>query len=178
MRNPTLTALAFLLLLPATAKAGIFKCTVADRVEYRDVPCAANAEQQVIEISNDVQSAPPTDPAAVAAQLRQADQALSDRLQQERLLRMQIAAQQAQLDQQERIAEENMAAEQENSNVYVPLYGAPFGAFNHHRIGRHFGHPGNMRPPHQFPHQHTFNGNSFGARAPMRTGSFAANIRF
>ncbi|GEM_PF-2814711 len=176
MRTLPLTALPFLLLFSVAAHAEVFKCTINGKVEYRDSPCAGSATQEVIEFKSDVLNAPPTDAAAVLAQLRQADQALSDRLQQERLQRMQIAARQAQLDQQERIAMETR--ETEENDYAVPLVGGywPFVAFNHHHFGRRFHNMGNF-PPHQFRH-HGGNRNSFGARAPMRAGSFAANLNF
>src|SRR5579885_2688889 len=158
MRTLPLTALPFLLLFSVAAHAEVFKCTINGKVEYRDSPCAGSATQEVIEFKSDVLNAPPTDAAAVLAQLRQADQALSDRLQQERLAME--------------------TRETEENDYAVPLVGGywPFVAFNHHHFGRRFHNMGNF-PPHQFRH-HGGNRNSFGARAPMRAGSFAANLNF
>jgi hypothetical protein len=184
MRNAPLLVIPFLLLFSAAAHGEIFKCTVAGNVEYRDVPCTSNAEQEVIALGDDSLNviSTPTDPVAVAAQLREADKALSERLEREHIVRMQIAAQQAQLDQQERIAEETrQAAELQYSNVYLPVGGyLPFVPFHHH-IHRHFNPSGQMIPPSlQFHQHHMVNVNSFGARcqSPIRAGSFTANVNF
>ena len=81
MRRVSLIAIPLLWFISVSIHAEVFKCITDGKVEYRDVACAGNAEQQIITLAD----APVCDDTAGQAvatarlrYLREADAALSE----------------------------------------------------------------------------------------------------
>ena len=123
MRRVSLIAIPLLWFISVSIHAEVFKCITDGKVEYRDVACAGNAEQQIITLAD----APVCDDTAGQAvatarlrYLREADAALSARLAREHELRLQFAAEEALAAQQAQIA--RAEAERQAESFAVPVY--------------------------------------------------------
>lgn len=123
MRRVSLIAIPLLWVISVSVQAEVFKCVTDGKVEYRDVACAGNAEQQVLTLADAPVCDDTAAQAAAAARLqylREADAALSARLAREHELRLRFAAEEALAAQQAQLA--RAEAERQAENYAVPVY--------------------------------------------------------